>query len=386
MPTSKETAIRRSDIVRELAQQPCTYAMLAARLIPSVTTRCVQNDLAHMAKQFPGRIKFDLHGKEKYWSFHGDVPKILEHPITAIDDDQITALIAARGLLRVPQPVDEPVENNNHYRGALAQAINRLLHDMGLHDDVQQIAPDTISISRFGVAPEEDDSFPIALSAIRAGESLAFRYTNLDNKSHDVHAHPIRLVHITGEWHLFAWASDEKIQPGKVKQYRLSRMANIARSIKRPTGCPNTGLRSEVNNILRNAFRATGSTNPKERLLFTLAISPNAWPFFEKRRWGDKQKEIIHNPDLPADWRRLSFQSTGLRELRYWALSFGKEIIAESPPELRQWLRDQAAHLSSLYAEKPPVSATTTNTTSATLAAQTNHEPPGAPMGDRVRE
>ena len=300
------------------------------------------DDLAWLRSAFPGRVQIDTQGRAQLWSFIGEPPKLLSTSLTHLDEDQVAALIAARGLLRLPDPTRPAAEDSgDDYHGTLSRAIDRLLRDVGLADEAKTIAPDAIAISRFGVAAEEDAAFPACLSAIRAGESLSFIYTNLDGATHSVHAYPIRLVHIAGEWHCFSWAPDERTKPGKIKQYRLSRMADIARRASAPAGCPLMGLRSEAAALLRDAFRATGSTKPADRRAIVVAISPKAWPFIDRRRWGADQRELPAE-HLPAGWRRLRFVTTGLREAQFWILSFGSAVRAEEPAELVQWLREQA--------------------------------------------
>jgi hypothetical protein len=151
----------------------------------------------------------------------------------------------------------------------------------------------------------------------------------------------VRLVHIAGEFFLFGWTADAARPPGRIKQYRLSRMAEIARAAGDPPGCPSTGLRQTVSLILRDAFRATGSDAMHDRRQVVLAASPLAQAFLENRRWGDRQC-WSDDPALPPGWRRLQYVTTGLVECRHSILGMGAEVRAEAPPELIAWLRDQA--------------------------------------------
>lgn len=343
MPSVDRPGYRRTTILHILAKDACTLKELRPRLDPVPSSRCLEKDIASLRRAFPGRLIAERRGREKVWQFAGDVPRVLESPIQALDEDQIAALIAARGLLRLPDPADTPAERaGTVYHGALAQALDRLLREGGLEDEAQAIAPDAIAISRFGVAPEEDAVFPLALAAIRCGESLHFRYTNLDGKTHAVHARALKLVHIAGEWHCYAWATDTKRPPGTIKQYRLSRMTDVARSVNPPPRCPVANLRRDVSALLRDAFRATGSADPARRRRIVVAVSPRAWPFLERRRWGADQIVDETPEDLPTGWRRLRFVTTGWEECRHWLLGFGAEIRAEGPPDLVAWLHSQA--------------------------------------------
>jgi predicted DNA-binding transcriptional regulator YafY len=257
-------------------------------------------------------------------------------------------------VLRQGDPARPAAEDaSDHYHGALATALDRLLHQAGLADEARAIAPDAVTVSRFGVAAEEDAAFPICFAAIRAGESLRCSYTKQNGETRPIHIAPIRLVHIAGEWFCFAWSADRTTPPGRVKQYRLSGMHTPVRSTTPVPGRPVIGLRQEVTGILRDAFRATGSTDPKRRRRVSLALSPIAWHFLRDRRWGADQRVAGPGIDgLPADWRRIEFVTTGLEECRHFVLSLGSEARAEGPPELIAWLRGQGAWLSETYGSK----------------------------------
>ncbi len=337
-------AARRNRILHLLSQQSLTAAEVRQRLDPQPSQRSLTDDLAWLRGAFPGRITCARLGRANAFHFAGEVPRLLPVPLTHLDEDQVAALIAARGLLRTPDPTKPTAEDpGDTYHGALAQALDRLLTEAGLDDDARAIAPDAVTISRFGVAPEEEAAFPLCLAAIRTGRSIAGTYTNLDGEEHAVHAKAVRLVHIAGEWHLLAWSRSREV--GKLRQYRLSRMTGLHRRDDDPPGCPSSGLRREAAALLTDAFRATGSLKPADRVTVVLAVSPKAWPFLERRRWGASQ-QWDHTPaDLPSGWRRLRFTTTGLAEARYWVLGFGTAIRAEAPPVLMEWIHEQAVEM-----------------------------------------
>lgn len=337
-PTS--AAARRHRILHFISQQPASTAAILQHLQPHVAQRTLTTDLAWLRHAFPGRVICTRNGRENLLQFTGDIPRLMPRPLTHLHDDQVAALIAARGLLRTPHP-DATQDKGDGYHGALAQAIDRLLDDAGLNGAAAHaIAPDAVTISRFGVAPEEEAAFPLCLGAILADGSVTCTYTNLDGEQHPVHAKAVRLVHITGEWHLLAWSHNRGI--GKLRQYRLSRMTGLQRRDDEPHGCPPSGLRREAAALLTDAFRATGSLKPQDRTTVILAVSPKAWPFLERRRWGASQHWDNTPTDLPPGWRRLRFTTTGLAEAQYWVLGFGTALRAEGPPKLIEWLHDQA--------------------------------------------
>ncbi len=334
-------AARRHRILQLLSQQALTTAELRARLDPEPSPRSLADDLRWLRNVFPGRVDCARSGRAHVHRFAGEVPRLLPTPLTHLDEDQVSALIAARGLLRTPDPTHPTAEDPvRGYHGALAQALDRLLTGAGLGDEARAIAPDAVSISRFGVAPEEEAAFPLCLAAIRTNGSIAATYTNLDGEVYVLHAKAVRLVHIVGEFHLLAWSHRRGV--GKLRQYRLSRMTDVVRRNDDPPGCPHSGLRRDAADLLTDAFRATGSLLPADRITVLLTVSPPAWPFLERRRWGASQHWDHAPADLPPGWRRLRFTTTGLNEARYWILGFGSAIRAESPPALVEWIHDQA--------------------------------------------
>jgi len=352
MPSPAAAQHRRTAILAMTASQPYTKVALLRELRNPPRSRTLDDDLKFLRRAYPGRFISEPVGKALQFRFLGEPHCVLSTPLSALDEDQVAAIIAARGLLRLPDPNKPAAEDNgDSYHGALAQALDRLLRDTGLGEEARAIAPDAVAISRFGVAPEEDAAFPAALAAIRTGEALRFTYTNLEGATHAVHAQPVRLVHICGEWHLLAWAVDQRRPPGRLKQYRLSRLREPQRAAQAPPHCPASGLRAEASAMLRDAFRATGSLRPDARRTVDLVASPRAWPFLEGRRWGAGQRVDPASPAFPPAWRRLRFTTTGLEECRHWLLSFGAEIHVLAPDSLITWLRDQAQALARLYTQ-----------------------------------
>ena len=193
-------AQRRRSVCSLLSHEPLTKANLLARLDPPPTLRTLDEDLRWLTKTFPSQVRTGLEGRAKTWHFNGEIPHLLPEPLTHLDDDQVAALIVARGLLRLTD-LDKPAAEGTteDYPGTLAQALDRLLRQSGQAAEADRIAPDAVTISRFGVAPEEHMVFPLCFQAIRAGEALRFTYTNQSGKVAPVHVQPIRLAHIAGE-------------------------------------------------------------------------------------------------------------------------------------------------------------------------------------------
>lgn len=329
-----------------------TARELAKRLAVSPGT--IFNDLKILAKRFPDQVKrvHGLDARTVQWSVVGLPPTPLEQPLDHLTADEISALIAARGLLRSPDARSPGWEKpSSPYSGDLSQALHGLLDRAGLAEEAKSIAPRTLGVSRFGIAPETPGALAALARALLTSQCVCFRYRNREGIERDVHLLPIRLVLIKGEWYLYAWApSASPDSQGRVKQYALSRILTTEPSVRlvahRPSGAPVRAPHDEVDAALATGFHATGSADPKAGVRITLVISPQAWPHWADRLWGENQR--VENPplvDVPSGWRRLSFRTTGLVEARHFILGMGTALRVEGPPELIAWIREQAQGL-----------------------------------------
>jgi predicted DNA-binding transcriptional regulator YafY len=69
----------------------------------------------------------------------------------------------------------------------------------------------------------------------------------------------------------------------------------------------------------------------------TILFSANSAPFIREREWHSSQR-IDEHPDGSLT---LHLEVGGLQEVKRWVLGYGKEAIAQSPPELVKLLRDE---------------------------------------------
>lgn len=345
-------ARRHLAILGVLADESCTARELAERL--GVSAGTIFKDLDALAKRFPDQVQRIRGGDARTvrWQVSGLPPTPLTHPLDHLTADEIAALIAARGLLRSPDTRSPGWEKpSTPYSGDLSRALHGLLDRAGLAEETKSIAPRTLGVSRFGIAPEAPGALANLERALRTGQCTCFRYRNRTGIERDVHLWPIRLVLIKGEWYLYAWAPGSGSETsGKVKQYALSRIISRDPTVRvvahRPSGTPTNAPHNEVDAALATGFHATGSADSKAGVRVTLAISPEAWPHWADRNWGEGQR--VNEPlptDLPHGWHRLSFRTTGLLEARHFILGMGVAVRVESPPELRAWIREQALGL-----------------------------------------
>ncbi len=280
------------------------------------------------------------------WHLKGLPPVLLPGGISSLTHDELAALIAARGLLRAPENRHPGWERpSSAYAGDLSAALHGLLERLGLGAEARAIAPTTIGVSRFGIAPDPPGSLATIQRALLTGQAVRFTYRNRRGDERPCHAWPIRLVLIKGEWFCFAWAGDES-GCGRVKQYALARITSrdpaVTVEATLPTGAPARPPHDEVDAALASGFHATGSADRRARVRIVLAVGPDAWPSIADRTWGEGQDIQQAPADLPDGWRRLSFSTTGLMEARHWVLSFGSSVRAEGPTALTEWLWEQA--------------------------------------------
>ncbi|MBA3699439.1 MAG: HTH domain-containing protein [Planctomycetes bacterium] len=193
---------RQRDILRVLAEEPSTAAELATRI--HVSVRQAQRDLAELRARFPSQLREEPDGdaRSHRWYLDGLPPEPLAKPLTYLSHDELTAIIAARGLLRHPDARHPGWESQRSaYDGDLSAALHGLLERSGLADEAAAIAPRTLGASRFAVATDPPGAVATIGRALRTGQAVRFRYRNRRGGESDVHVVPMRLVAIRGEYH-----------------------------------------------------------------------------------------------------------------------------------------------------------------------------------------
>ncbi len=372
--TLQQSVSRRHRIIlSRLSDDPLTAHELAEQL--GVSQGTVFADLTALARRFPDQIMRVRGGDARTvrWRVDGLPPMPLVQPLDHLTADEMTALIAARGLLRSPETRSPGWEKpSTPYAGDLSQALHGLLERVGLAEEIKTIAPRTIGVSRFGIAPEAPGALADLERALRTDQCVRFTYRNRDGFERGLHLWPIRLVLIKGEWYLFAWApASAGTATGKVKQYALSRIISREPTVQviahRPSGAPLRAPHDEVNAALATGFHATGGG---KRSRVVLAVGPQAWPSIADRTWGEAQEIFAAPIDLPAGWRRITFSTSGLAECRHWVLSFGAAVRCEGPSDLQEWLLKQArAVIDSLGSDPTPITSTPLEVIGDTLSS-----------------
>ena len=87
-----------------LHEEDSTAAELAARLRPAVTTHQVHKDLCLLREWFPTQLIEEpgMDARRHSWRLVGLPPQPLTETLDYLTHDELTALIAARGMFRQP--------------------------------------------------------------------------------------------------------------------------------------------------------------------------------------------------------------------------------------------------------------------------------------------
>jgi predicted DNA-binding transcriptional regulator YafY len=337
----QDVASRRIKLIELIAAEPLSAEEILDRLRPRAAKRTVHEDIAWLLETFPEHFRRERaagqHGPSRVaFRWVGNIPYLLQKPVTWLTEDELIALVAARGFLRDADPTLPATASQLSDHDLLATAVSRLLVRAGVQDAADILSRSSVTVSRFGAAPTDPACLAACLAATATAEGLEFDYINLKGGQSHRHVAPQRMVLIKGEWYVVAWAES-------LRTFRLERMANAKRRSDLPSGKPVSIPSHEVDALLQNAFFATSSNAPKDRKKVIMAISPDAWPFIKDRRWGDKL-DIDHRPkDLPEAWRRLTFVTTGIHECQHWILGMGANVQAEHPKDLVEWIAKQSS-------------------------------------------
>ena len=127
LTSSDSVQKRRTHLITLLSASALTTVMMRQQLTPCPSPRTLADDLAWLRSAFPGRVQIDMQGRSQMWRFIGEAPTVLATPLTHLDEDQVAALIAARGLLRLPDPARPAAEDSGDcIRRCNIRPLNRI--------------------------------------------------------------------------------------------------------------------------------------------------------------------------------------------------------------------------------------------------------------------
>jgi len=322
---------RETRIIQSIAKDAQTISTIAKRL--HQPERTVRDDLRRLEQRFPERITRRREDGHSLIAWAGPIPESLHNRLERLDHSELVALVTARAFFRSP--------GETGFAGPLAKAIDGLLRHMGVADEVHRIDPLAIEVDHFAAALEDPEHMVTAISAVIHKGYLRGRYRNRHDEVNDLHLMPLRLLFIDGEMHILAWLDPQR----PLLDLRLSRFLQLSDEHRAPTNAPTHDapqLHKLITAHRECAFRTHGHHDPSKRERVTLALNPAIIPHLRDRNWGLNQIWDDQPADLPPQWARLSFTTSGLPACYHWVLSLGAGAIAEAPAQLIADLRDNA--------------------------------------------
>lgn len=171
--------------------------------------------------------------------------------------------------------------------------------------------------------------------AIRANHRLRMRYYTASRDEHtDRTVSPYHLYHAQGEWYLIAF--DDFRQ--EIRNFAVGRIEDW--SILTDTFERDAGF--SIQEHMGSAFQTERGSEIVE---VAIRFDPHQARYIRERRWHETQR-IEEQPDGGLI---LSFQSSGLGEVKRWVMQYGGHAEVVGPVSLRQECSDEAHRLVRLY-------------------------------------
>ena len=295
------------------AQGRATERELAERL--EVSQRTIHRDLEALSM---ARIPvMALRGAQGGW----ELAKGWRTEVPGLDEAELRALLMAK-----PRVVGNP-----RLAAAAESALNKLM--AALPGPLREQA--VIMRERLHVDPtgwrdtgENLSMLSTVQDAVARERRLVFMYNRADGERAQRMVDPLGLVAKGLSWYLVARA------PNGMRTYRVSRMdeVTIAGGFKRPGRF----------NLADYWARSTAELKrAQSRYSAVLAVSPEA----EKRLLGWAQGQAVKGraPKVPKGWLALQFDFDAKEYARFVAMGFGTRVRVVAPPELKQWVKAEAA-------------------------------------------
>lgn len=151
--------------------------------------------------------------------------------------------------------------------------------------------------------------------------------------------YPYGLTYFRSSLYLIAYAPDHD----QVRHYKVDRMEEVevtALPFNRPDGF-------DLEKHLAGSF---GVFQKSGKVTVKVRFGPTVARYVEESRWHDSQQLDKHRDGSLL----ATFELSNTEEIGRWILSFGKHAAVVEPPELRDWIADEAEAI--LRATRPPAS------------------------------
>jgi predicted DNA-binding transcriptional regulator YafY len=227
---------------------------------------------------------------------------------------------------------------------ALARKLLAHYEDTPLHLDMRSlldkiaeslegdvtIEPDWLS-EHVGVLPEDRVRIDPAVWSQLAGcverrEAIRATYQTFDGRESEYELHPYHLLAYHGNWYLMA----RNVEKGRVATFALSRFRRIA-----ATGQIHTrAAEFSPETYARQAFGIVGG---EKTIKVRLLIEPKLAVYITERQWHPSQTFRVR-----ADGRiEMGLETTGRKELVWWALSWMPDVKVLAPKSLRDRIAEK---------------------------------------------
>ena len=173
-------------------------------------------------------------------------------------------------------------------------------------------------------------------TAIREKTVLAVRYQKPSGETSARRLAPYGLVLAAGDW--LVAAQDRDDDPGVVKTFYVSRIRG-AETTPEPFSVPRDF------DLKRHFGETIGIFVGKEPFRFRVRFAKAMAAWVAEVRWHPKQKLT----PLPSGEIELELPAGSLFEARRFVLSFGRDALALSPPELVAALRGETEEMAAAY-------------------------------------
>ena len=315
-----ERVIQIDRIIRD--RGGCTKQELTERF--EVSEKSVERDFAYMRDRLMAPLEYDRF-KELYT--YTDSSYFL--PAVSMTEGQVLALSLSSEILNHFNSVGDFED----LRKSFARLADYLPDEVKV--DLSRIN-NRVTVITEQQSPMPQDVWNVLTECVRANRQIKIDYRKPDAPDYESKVlEPYYLVAFRGNWYVIAH-SDEK---DTVRTYALTRM-------RHPEKLKDTFTLPAYFHLEDYIDPQWGIYSRKESYDFKLKFSPKVASIIKEKIWH-KNQTLQQNEDGSVT---LSFPSGQLETIGQWVMSWGAEVAALSPTELKEYVRENIEKMVQLYA------------------------------------
>ena len=167
---------------------------------------------------------------------------------------------------------------------------------------------------------------------------LAYRPTSApaSAKPFNVIVDPYHISNMRGEWFVFGFCHRAR----DIRQYAVARIVNIKRTGEVFELPDKLDVRLMVETGFGGYTKREGESHD-----FVLVFDAHVADRVKQFHWHPEQQLR----SLPDGRVELRFKGPGLEGVKRWVLAWGGQVEVGSPPELKEWLKDEATRITQRY-------------------------------------